>query len=69
MKEIFDALDVERKETLTVYDLEKLIIGQKKGGSRTLVEEIELLIAMYDTSGFGKINFVDFQNFMIPRLA
>ena len=61
-REIFDALDTERKGVITVYDLEKLVIQRKKGGSRSIVEDIELLIAMYDMSGFGKINFTDFQN-------
>jgi len=51
-----------------VFDLEKLIIRQKKGGSRSIVEEIELLIAMYDRTGFHKICFVDFQNELIPKL-
>ena len=43
------------------------MIEQKKGGSRTIVDEAELLIALYDRSGFGKISFVDFQNELIPR--
>lgn len=62
LKDIYDALDTERKGALTVYDLEKLVIQQRKGGSRSIVEEIELLIAMYDMAGYGKISFVDFQN-------
>ena len=53
-------MDHERKGNLTVYDLEKLVMKQKKGGSRSIVEDIELLVAMYDRSGYGKINFVDF---------
>ena len=51
-----------------MYDLEKLVMSQKKGGSRSIVEDIELLIAMYDREGFGKISYVDFQNELIPRL-
>lgn len=67
--EIFEALDSDHKGSLTVYDLEKLVIQQKKGGSRSIVDEIELLIAMFDRTGYGKINFIDFQNELIPRLA
>ena len=40
----------------------------KRGGARCVVEDLELLVAMYDHSGYGKINFVDFQNELIPRL-
>ena len=60
LQQIYEGLDDERKGTLSVYDLEKLVINQKRGGSRSIVEEIELLIAMYDRSGYGKISFVDF---------
>ena len=68
LREIYDCLDSDHKGTLTVYDLEKLVMIQKKGGSRSIVEDIELLIAMYDREGFGKISYVDFQNELIPRL-
>ena len=51
-----------------MYDLEKLVIQQRKGGSRNIVEEIELLVAMFDRTGYGKISFIDFQNELIPRL-
>lgn len=69
LRELFDAIDQERKGTLSVYDLEKLIIQQRKGGSRNIVEETELLVALYDRSGYGKISFVDFQNELIPKLV
>ena len=39
---------------------EKLIIEHKKSGSRTLVDDIELVITMYDMSGYGNIQYVDF---------
>ena len=68
LNDVFSAADQDLKGSLTVYDLEKLIIEQKRGGSRTLVDEIELLIGMYDRSGYKKINFVDFQNELVPRL-
>ena len=51
LKEIFDVLDHERKGSLTVFDLEKIIIKQRKGGARNIVEEIELLVAVFDRSG------------------
>ena len=60
LQQIFEALDHERKGSVTVYDLEKLVMNQKKGGSRSIVEDIELLVAMYDRSGYGKINYIDF---------
>ena len=69
LREIFDTLDYERKLTLSVFDLERLIVPFRKGGSRNIVEDIELLIAMFDRSGCGKISFIDFQNELIPRLA
>ena len=65
---MFDTVDDNRKGCLTVFDLEKLVMKQKKGGSRTIVDETDLLIAMYDKSGSGKISYVDFQNELIPRL-
>uniref|UniRef100_A0A7S3MHN6 EF-hand domain-containing protein n=1 Tax=Favella ehrenbergii TaxID=182087 RepID=A0A7S3MHN6_9SPIT len=68
MQEVFEALDMERKGSITVYDLERLIIEQKRGGSRSLVDEIELLINMYDRTGFHKICYIDFQNELIPHL-
>jgi len=40
---------------------------QKKGGSRNIVEETEILIALYDRSGYGKISFVDFQNELVAK--
>ena len=36
------------------------MINQRKGGSRNIVEEIDLLVALYDRSGYGKVSFVDF---------
>ena len=67
LKEIFDVLDHERKGCLTVFDLERIIIDQRKGGAHNIVEEIELLVAIFDRSKQGKITFVDFQNELIPR--
>ena len=53
-------LDYDRKGSLTVFDLEKLVVKQRKGGARSIVEEIELLVAMFDRSGYGKITYIDF---------
>ena len=60
LQEAFETLDIERKGSVTVYDLERLIINQKKGGSRSIVDDIELLINMYDRTGFHKICYIDF---------
>ena len=68
LKEIYDVLDHERTGSLTVFDLEKIVIKQRKGGARSIVEEIELLVAMFDRSHSSKISFIDFQNELIPRL-
>ena len=42
--------------------MERLIIKHKKGGSRSIIEEIELVIAMYDKTGYHKITFADFSD-------
>ena len=68
LREIFEVLDIERKGCLSVYDLEKLIVKKRKGGSRNIVEEIEQLIAMFDRKGSGKIKGEDFERFLLPRL-
>ena len=65
---LFDALDQTKKGSLTSYDIEKLVIEQRKSGSRTIVDEIDLLVAMYDRSCYGKINFADFEYGITPRL-
>ena len=65
---MFAALDTEKKGNITIYDLERLIMNQKKSGSRSLIDDIELLVNMYDRSGYRKINFADFQKELIPRL-
>ena len=65
---LFDALDITKKGSLTSYDMEKLIIEQRKSGSRTIVDEIDLLVAMYDRGCYGKINFADFEYGLTPRL-
>ena len=57
LEEIFEALDGENKCSITVYDLEKMIMQMKKSGSRSLLDDIELLINLYDRTGYRKINF------------
>ena len=61
-------MDTEKKGCVTVYDLEKLIMEQKKSGSRSLIGDIELLINLYDRTGYHKISLSDFQSELIPRL-
>ena len=65
---LFDALDKNQKGNLSSYDLEKLVIEQRKSGSRTIVDEIDLLVAMYDRSVYGNINYADFEYGLTPRL-
>jgi len=66
MKEVFEALDSERKGGLTVYDLERLIFPHSSPSS--LISDIELLINVYDRSNLRRICYIDFQNELIPRL-
>jgi len=60
VEDLFKIVDRDENGSISVYDLERLIIEHKKGGSRSLVEEIELVIAMYDRTGYHKITFKDF---------
>jgi Ca2+-binding EF-hand superfamily protein len=53
---------------LSVYDVEKLIMEYKKCGSRTLMEDVELLFQMYDKSGTNRINFFDFKDQLSPLI-
>ena len=46
---------------MSIYDLERLMINHKRSGSRSLVTDIELLIALYDKSGSKRIALLDFQ--------
>ena len=48
--------------------MEKLIIEHRKCGSRTLMEDVELLMQMYDKTGVNKINFFDFKDQLAPRI-
>jgi len=59
-EDIFKAVDTDNKGWISVYDLEKLLINHKRCGSRSLVSEIELLIAFYDRSGTKQIRLPDF---------
>ena len=62
LEDIFELVDSQQKNTISIYDLEKLIIEHKKCGSRTLMEEVELLMQMYDRGGANRINFFDFKD-------
>ena len=68
LEQIFNSLDHNGEGSLSVYDIERIILQQRKGGSRSIVEDIDLLVAMYDRSGSGKIQYIDFLNELIPRL-
>ena len=62
IEELFESVDTHGKNQLSIYDVEKLIIDYKKSGSRTLIEDVELLFAMYDKRASGRINFFDFRD-------
>lgn len=62
LEDIFELVDNQQKNTISIYDIEKLIIEHKKCGSRTLMEEVELLMQMYDRGGANRINFFDFKD-------
>jgi Ca2+-binding EF-hand superfamily protein len=66
LEDIFSA--VNDANTLSIYDIERLIIEYKKSGSRTLIEDVELLFAMYDKSGSGRINLFDFRDQLVPLI-
>ena len=51
-EELFGVLDKDSKGWISVYDIEKLLVNNKRSSqSRSLVTDIELIIAMYDRSG------------------
>ncbi len=56
---MFKLIDFENKGWISVYDLERLLINHKRGGSRSLVSDIELLVALYAREN-KKIKLVDF---------
>jgi Ca2+-binding EF-hand superfamily protein len=59
-EDIYAAIDIEQKGWISIYDLEKLLINHKRGGSRSLVSDIELLIALYDKTQNKHIRLNDF---------
>jgi len=61
VEDIFSAIDTEQKGWISLYDLEKLLINHKRGGSRSLVSDIELLISFYDKSKNKQIRLFDFK--------
>ena len=44
LKELFDVADCQSKGSVSIYDLERLIIEHKKCGSRSLIDDIELIM-------------------------
>jgi hypothetical protein len=52
---VFALLDKDHKQWVGVFDIEKLLIQHKRSSSqRSLVEDIELLVQMYDRQGQSK---------------
>jgi Ca2+-binding EF-hand superfamily protein len=68
LEEVFELVDGQGKNALSVYDIEKLIMEYRKCGSRSLMEDVELLFQMYDKSGSNKINFFDFKDQLTPLI-
>jgi Ca2+-binding EF-hand superfamily protein len=68
MEEMFEAADSQQKYALTPYDVERLIIEYRKSGSRTLTDEVEVLFAMYDREGVGRMSFYDFKEQLTPLI-
>ena len=68
LEEVFELVDGQGKNALSVYDIEKLIMEYRKCGSRSLMDDVELLFQMYDKSGSNKINFFDFKDQLTPLI-
>jgi len=58
--DLFKLVDRDEKGSISIYDLERLMINHKRSGSRSLVSDIELLIALYDRTGSKRIFPLDF---------
>lgn len=69
LDEVFTVLDSDVKGSISIFDIEKLIIEHKKSGSRTLVDDVDLLIQMYDRTSYQRIVYVDFSSQLLPKLA
>ena len=59
--DLFKLVDRDEKGSMSIYDLERLLINHKRSGVRSLVTDIELLIALYDKTGSKRITLWDFQ--------
>ena len=68
LEELFEVADSQNTNALSVYDIEKLIIEHRKCGSKSLMDDVELLFAMYDRSGHCKINYFDFKDQLVPLI-
>lgn len=62
---MFGTVDKDDKGSISVFDLEKLIINHRRSGSRSLISDIDLLIALFDKSGAKRIGVWDFQEYFI----
>ena len=67
--DLFRVVEDPERHSIGVYDLEKMIIEHKRGGSRNLVTDIQLLIEMYDRCGCQRISSADFEHQLVPRLS
>ena len=68
LEDLFRTVDRDENGTISIYDLERILIEHKKGGSRSIVEEVELLMTMYDLTGYHKITFADFTAQLVPKI-
>ena len=68
LEDLFRTVDRDGAGSISSYDLERILIEHKKGGSRSIVEEVELLMAMYDLTGYHKITFGDFSAQLVPKI-
>ena len=66
LETMFEVADSSCTNSLSVYDIEKLLIEHRKCGSRSLIDDVELLLAMYDKTGHLKINYFDFKDQLVP---
>lgn len=66
LEDLFSIADTQGNGSLRMYDVERLIMEYRKCGSVTLMEDVELLFAMYDKQGLCRINFFDFKDQLIP---
>lgn len=65
LNEIFRMLDHENKSYLSVYDLEGLLMTLRK--SNQAMEDVELLMFMYDRKEDRRITYLEFIDELTPK--